>query len=241
MTIQAVFLDFGNTLARERTPRHEIYAEAARRHASAARATTAETMRELMRRAYRELPVEIGGAWRFTDAWFDAYIERIFHGDLGLERVALPEVRAELFARFRDPATYELFPGAVGLVEKLTQRGLRVGLISNWSPHLASILSGLGGLDGLDPVLCSAVERLEKPAPELFRRALARAGADPGHAIHAGDHPENDYHGARAVGMRAVLVDHAHGPSDVVGTTGFPGLRVGSLFELREHLLALLP
>jgi HAD superfamily hydrolase (TIGR01549 family) len=237
MTIQAVFLDFGNTLARERVARHAIYAEAARPHAPA---TSPARMRELMQRAYRELPIEIGGHWRFTDGWFDAYIERIFHRYLGLDRDCLPAVSAELFARFRDPATYEFFPGAVELVAELVLRGLRVGLISNWSPHLAGILSGLGGLERLDPLLCSAIERLEKPEPELFRRALERAGIEPGDAIHAGDHLENDYHGALAVGMRAVLVDHERALSGVADTSHSPVIRVDSLFALKEHLLDLL-
>jgi putative hydrolase of the HAD superfamily len=45
-----------------------------------------------------------------------------------------------------------------------------------------------------------------KPDPTLFRRALAVAGVDGAGAVHVGDSLENDVAGARAAGIRPVLV-----------------------------------
>ena len=64
-----------------------------------------------MRQAHRELPHEIGGAFRYTDPWFESYIERIFHDYLGLARDGLAALREELFGRFRTPSTFALFRG----------------------------------------------------------------------------------------------------------------------------------
>ena len=44
-------------------------------------------MRELMRDAHRELPTIRNGAFRYSEAWFEAFIERIVnHGNLRLRQ-----------------------------------------------------------------------------------------------------------------------------------------------------------
>lgn len=46
-----------------------------------------------------------------------------------------------------------------------------------------------------------------KPAPAMFQRALAQAGAQPHQAVHIGDHPECDVIAAQQVGMRAIWIN----------------------------------
>ncbi len=212
MTIKAFFVDVGNTLVREVPSRFTIYAECAREHGIA---LETPAMAALMRRAHGELPARVAGGFRYTDPWFAVYIERIFHHHLGIERAALPELSRGLFARFSDPATFELYPGALELLDAARARGLRVGVISNWSARLPGLLAGLGVAQRVDFVLCSAIEELEKPDAEMFRRALERAGVAPDQAVHAGDDLEKDFLGARRAGIRAVLVDHAGAHSNL--------------------------
>src|SRR5258705_7009173 len=234
MPLRAVFIDAGNTLLYEKPSRFEIYALAARRRGFD---LSAERMTDLMRQAHRELPREIDGAFRYSEGWFSSYIERIFHEGLDLSRSELPAVRDELFARFADPRSFHLFPGGLELLEALRRRGLAVGVISNWSQRLPGILAGLGVSDHLDFVLASAIERVEKPAPEIFARACARAGVEPSAAIHAGDDVDKDVRGARAAGLRAVRVDHAGGPRGGIAddpATGAP--LVGSLWDLSDWI-----
>ncbi|MBK7642738.1 MAG: HAD-IA family hydrolase [Planctomycetes bacterium] len=211
MSLRAVFLDVGNTLVRERPSRFEIYAECARDQGLA---VTTERMTDLMRKAHRELPREINGAWRYTERWFEAYIERIFTVELGLPPERLPQLSRALFARFSDPATFELFPGALELCERARARGLVVGLVSNWSQRLPGLVERLGLAARIDFVICSAIERAEKPDLEIFRMALERAGVSADEALHAGDDLDKDFHGAQRAGLRAVLVDHARARTD---------------------------
>jgi putative hydrolase of the HAD superfamily len=211
MPLRAVFLDVGNTLVRERPSRFEIYALCARQYGLQ---VSTERMQQLMRAAHRDLPREVAGAWRYSERWFEAYIERIFATELGLEPGHLQALSRDLFARFADPATFELFPGAVELCDELRARALVVGLVSNWSGRLPHLVEQLGLSQRTDFVLCSALERAEKPDAEIFRRALARAGARADEALHAGDDLEKDFHGARRAGLRAVLVDHARAHAD---------------------------
>lgn len=212
MALRALFLDVGNTLLSERPTRFELYAQAARNHGCE---ISVEDMTAQMRRAHAELPRWVNGAFRYTDPWFELYIENIFHGALGLPKERLPELSEALFARFSDPATFAIHDGALELLKLARDRQLRIGIISNWSHRLPGLLDRLDLTRRVDFVLCSALERMEKPSVELYARALDRAGVQAEEALHAGDDMEKDLLGARRAGIRSVLVDHGRRHSGV--------------------------
>lgn len=110
----------------------------------------------------------------------------------------LPEMLASL--RFR------VLPGAGEALAKLRQRGLLLAVVSNWDVSLAERLEELE-LDGqLDAIVTSAEVGEAKPRPAVFRRALERLGLEPAAALHVGDSWELDVLGARAAGVRPVLL-----------------------------------
>ena len=230
--LRHVFLDFGGTLARERRGRHEFYAEAAR---EAGLSVAPERMRLLMADAHASLPARIGDAWRYDDAWFRAFMDRIFCGDLGLDRAALPALATELFERFSDPHTFRLYPGAIELLEALERARLGVAILSNWSSALPKLVLRLGLAPYVRTIVVSALEGVEKPDPEFFARALARAGARPSVTLHAGDRLDQDCLGARTAGIGAILVQHSESPPPPAAAGEFP--IATSLFELRDLIL----
>lgn len=210
MTLRAVLFDVGDTLLREKPSRFELYARAARERGIE---LDAEGMRRRMLEAHHALPRVLDGAYRYSDPWFRAFIARVFgplEGRTGpaVEGRALEGLTEELFERFEDPASFVVYPGACELLDELASRGLRLGVVSNWSARLPRLLAVLDLAERFDFVLCSALEELEKPDPELYRRALARAGVAADEALHVGDHPQKDVAGARAAGILAVRIDH---------------------------------
>lgn len=223
MPLRTVFIDVGGTLIAENPSRAEIYAQVARAHG---RPLGIEAMAELMRAAHEGLPPEIGGAFRYSDPWFEAFIERIFGRELDLRPDELPSIARELFERFSDPRTFRPFPGARELLSSLASLGLKLAVVSNWSGRLAALLAALDLSQHLCAILASAEERCEKPSAEIFERALARTGSLAHETLHAGDHPDKDVEGARRAGIAAVLVDHQ-------------GLQRGSALERVESLAAL--
>ncbi len=78
---------------------------------------------------------------------------------------------------------------------------------SNWDCSLPQWLERAGLWQLLDGAASSAVVGEPKPSPAVFRAALDIAGADPNEALHVGDSLANDVEGARAAGVRAVLID----------------------------------
>src|SRR5262245_33626995 len=234
MPLRALLLDVGNTLVRETPSRFAIYAEAARARGLA---VDAGAMRALMSRAHRELPLVVEGGYRYSDAWFRAFIARIFGGALGLPPAAVEEIAAELFERFESPATFRVLPGARELLALARERGLVLGVVSNWSARLPRVLAALELESAFDFVICSALEGLEKPDPAIFRAALVRARARAEETVHAGDDWRLDVEGARAAGIEAVLVDHDGERGPLPGGAGESVHRVRTLGELASFIL----
>ena len=98
------------------------------------------------------------------------------------------------------------FPDVAPALEELRARGHILIVVSNWDCSLPDWLQPAGLLDLVDGVVSSAEVGLAKPDPAPFRRALELAGAEPGAALHVGDSLENDVLGARAAGIRPLLV-----------------------------------
>jgi len=99
-------------------------------------------------------------------------------------------------------------------------------VVSNWDVSLTEVLEQLELAPLLDGVVTSAHVGAAKPAPQIFRAALALAQTDAAQAIHVGDSLEHDVHGARAAGLGAVLLRRDGGP-------GPPGVAtIASLAEL---------
>lgn len=91
------------------------------------------------------------------------------------------------------------FPGALEILEVLAD-SYHLGALSNGNADLELI-----GIDHLFSFHHSAesVGR-RKPAPDMFRAALASARVKPERALHVGDHPEEDVHAAREHGWQAI-------------------------------------
>jgi putative hydrolase of the HAD superfamily len=101
---------------------------------------------------------------------------------------------------------FEPYPDVVPTLGALRERGLRLVIASNWDCSLPQLLAPLGLLELVDGAVTSAEVGAAKPDAAVFEAALALAGAEPATALHVGDSLENDVEGARAAGLRAVLI-----------------------------------
>jgi putative hydrolase of the HAD superfamily len=100
---------------------------------------------------------------------------------------------------------FELYDDALPTLDALRRRGVLIGLLSNTSRDLDDFV-GHHGLS-VDAVLTSRAHGKTKPHETIFRRMLELLEVDAGEALMVGDTLEDDVHGARAIGMHAVLVD----------------------------------
>jgi putative hydrolase of the HAD superfamily len=121
---------------------------------------------------------------------------------IGRSELSFGAVRAAMF----EALEFEAFDDVVPALRDLRARGLRLVVVSNWDCSLPTWLerAGLGGL--VDGAVSSAAVGAAKPAPAVFHAGLALAGCSVDEAVVVGDSVENDLAGARAVGLRAILV-----------------------------------
>ena len=100
---------------------------------------------------------------------------------------------------------FELFEDALPVLDDLRERGLKLGLLSNTGRDL-DLFVAHHGID-VDAILTSRVHGKTKPHETIFRAMLEKLDVPADGAVMVGDDPEDDVAGARAIGMRAWLVD----------------------------------
>jgi putative hydrolase of the HAD superfamily len=124
-----------------------------------------------------------------------------------------------------DAIRFDAYPDAAPALRELREEGRSLVAVSNWDCSLPTVLEGCGLGALLDGAVSSAAAGARKPDPAIFEPALEIAGCGPEEALHVGDTPEEDVEGARAAGIRPLLIDRDGNGGDI-----------SSLREIREHL-----
>ncbi len=208
-TLTAVTLDAGNTLIYCDPSPAEIYSKHIGRHGPA---VAPEVVEPAFRGAWAEMHRRTAiGADRYSlsdggeRAWWGAFVREV------LARLDHPApwrpLLDDLWIAFAEPDVWQVYPDTRHALTALKNRGVPLGLISNWDRRLPDILDGLDLTGFFDVITVSSIEGVEKPSPEIFHRTLDRMGLAPEGVLHVGDSPRDDYRGAAAAGLSPRLID----------------------------------
>lgn len=115
------------------------------------------------------------------------------------------DVALEIVAGWERADNFELYEDTLPVFGELRRHGLKIGLVSNTSRDLDAFIRHFA-LD-VDAWLSSGSHGKVKPSPTIFRAALELLEVAPATAVMVGDTLEDDVEGARAIGMRAILLD----------------------------------
>jgi putative hydrolase of the HAD superfamily len=208
MNVRAVLFDVDFTLCR---PGPELsaerYARIAERHGVTLDSGRYHDAREaaiLNLKRHPEL-VHDESIWhRFT--------EEIFTGMGGPEEIA-SDCATEIEQGWAMSENFELFEDALPVLEELRVAEIKVGLVSNGIRDLTEFVSH-HGLQ-VDAIVDSRSHGRVKPHPTIFQAALELLGVKAAEAVMVGDSLEEDVEGARALGMRAILIDRDDRHPDV--------------------------
>jgi len=134
----------------------------------------------------------------------------------------------ELFHHFSRPEAWRITADANLVLNELQNRGLTLGIGSNFDARLWRIVHGFPALTPVrEHIVISAAVGFRKPAPRFFQHVVRIAGCAPEELLFVGDDYSNDYLGARSVGLNAILV---HSPINTPG----PNCRIESLCKLLD-------
>jgi FMN phosphatase YigB (HAD superfamily) len=110
-----------------------------------------------------------------------------------------------VYERIRLPEGWVAYRDTHATIAVLVERGVAVGVVSNVGFDIRPILIA----HGMDQLALHATLSFEvnaaKPAPEIFRSALAGLAAAPARTLMVGDHPVADG-GAAAVGIQTLIL-----------------------------------
>lgn len=143
-------------------------------------------------------------AWAIADvhSFWTAFYAIYLH-QLG---VPDPEGKdAEKLAQWaRSPSRYSITEGAFTILDRLSNRGYRLGLLSNFDTSLPMFCRELGfSAHNLELILASDEIGIRKPAAEIFLEGCRRLDVEPHRTLYVGDSYDKDVIGAMNAGLHA--------------------------------------
>jgi putative hydrolase of the HAD superfamily len=230
--IKAVFFDLYQTLVRYEPPREEIEAKILKDFGIE---TSPEALVKPIIAADEFIYNEIARrslSSRSQEEKFALYAQYqailLRQAGIKYDQKVIPSL---LMAMQKSPMDLVLFDDVTPALTELKDRGLTLGLISNVEQDMTQTLTKLGLNAWLKIIVTSQDAGAGKPRPEIFRKALKRAGVKPTEAIYIGDQYNVDIIGARGAGMKGILLDRGDYYRDI---TDCPRLK--SLKEVVEYL-----
>jgi putative hydrolase of the HAD superfamily len=197
--IRAVTFDVGGTLIKPWPSVGRVYADVASRHGIHIPA--------------KILDRQFAAAWKakkdFAHSrqdWSDL-VDRTFAGLVEVAPGA--SFFGELYEEFTRAEAWRVFRDAVPCLQKLRERGIRLGAISNWDERLRPLLRTLELDSWFESVVVSIETGCPKPDSRIFALAASELKLDPAQILHVGDSFGEDVTGARDAGFQAVLLDRS--------------------------------
>ena len=134
--------------------------------------------------------------------WKDKVYQQLIK-EFGIKGINWQTLLEDYLANFKNHCVP--FPNLSAMLENLTAKSIRLAMITNGKGQfqLDNILA-LRIEDYFEYILISECEKMAKPDPAIFQKALEKLGVSADEAVYIGDHPENDIRAAKAVGMKTI-------------------------------------
>ena len=139
--------------------------------------------------------------------WWEAVVAQTFEQVGVINQFAdFDTFYADLYAYFATSDPWHVYADTVSSLRRWQSMGIELGVISNFDSRLHRVLSILELDTYFQSVTLSTEVGAAKPSSQIFEAALAKHDCTAPEAWHVGDSEAEDYEGAKAIGMRAVLI-----------------------------------
>jgi HAD superfamily hydrolase (TIGR01549 family) len=137
------------------------------------------------------------------EVWI-AFTEQIVLG-MGGDATGARACATDMVREWERHENFSLYEDALPVLDELRRHRLKIGLISNGQRDLDEFAQH--HLLDVDAVVGSKAHGRVKPHASIFVAALEALEADADETVMVGDSYEDDIEGARALGIRAILLD----------------------------------
>jgi putative hydrolase of the HAD superfamily len=114
---------------------------------------------------------------------------------------------AQLYDYFATAEPWFIYDDVIPALNRWRERGISLGIISNFDSRIFSVLKSLEIESYFQSITISSMSGAAKPDPRIFQIALQKHDCPAESAWHIGDSRKEDYEGARAIGLRAFLLE----------------------------------
>ncbi|KAJ7287432.1 HAD-like domain-containing protein [Mycena rebaudengoi] len=205
MKIRLVTFDLLHTLI---APRYPIHIQYSRAFEPWLGTLDPQALKHSFRAALHQLQAEKPIYGQDVSSWWSEVIRRTaigagaeINGKYATVEASMPMIVPRLMASFSSKEGYKAFDDAVPALHTLHEdMQVRTAVVSNADSRIHSVLADLEFPES---------EGVEKPAAEIFLRALRQVNSElepSNECVHVGDELECDYNGARKAGMNALLL-----------------------------------
>jgi HAD superfamily hydrolase (TIGR01549 family) len=137
------------------------------------------------------------------EVWI-AFTEGIVRG-MGGDPAGSRACAIDMVAEWERHENFTLYDDALPVLDEVRRHGLAIGLVTNGQRDLDEFVLHHGLV--VEAAVGSKAHGRTKPHPSIFVAALRTLGVSAEEAAMVGDSYEDDIEGARALGMRAILLD----------------------------------
>jgi putative hydrolase of the HAD superfamily len=208
---KVIFLDAVGTLFGVRGSVGEVYSAIAQEFGVQVQA---EALNEAFLQAFAAFPPPVFPGATSEEIpycefeWWHRVAELTFRQVGAFEQFAnFTEFFDELYQHFATAEPWFIYPDVLPALEQWRRIGIQLGIVSNFDSRLNYVLDALKLTEFFTSITISTQIGVAKPDPKIFTAALEKHYCDAKDAWHIGDSFRQDYEGARAAGLRAILVE----------------------------------
>ncbi len=112
----------------------------------------------------------------------------------------------QLYNHFATAEPWVLYDDVIPTLERWQKRKIELGIISNFDSRLYLVLESLNLMDYFTSITISTEVSAAKPDKKIFLESLDKHDFQAKDAWHIGDSFKEDYQGATAAGLKAILI-----------------------------------
>ena len=204
---KVIFFDAMGTLFGLKSSVGEIYQQFALKQGVE---TDAKSLNEAFISSYKIAPSLAFSADSFEETsqqeflWWKNVVKMTFQRVEALDSFSdFTDCFQEIYDYFATNKPWYIYSDVIPCLEYWQEQKVSLGIISNFDSRLISVLKALDLEHFFSSITISSVAGFAKPDQNIFEIALNKHGLSPGQAWHIGDSKNEDYLGAKNMGIHA--------------------------------------